>query len=662
MPSRNLDSSGEEVLPVVVGIDLGTTNCAISRFVANNTIECYPLEGREPLLPSALFMGDQFAYGRQALELGLEKPDLLVEAFKRDMGEPHFHRKIRNHWVPPEVLSALLLDEIRARFSKQVEGPCKAVITVPAYFDERRRKATFEAGRLAGLQVTDIVNEPVAAALAELFHSGKLLPKNQSFSKMMVYDLGGGTFDVSVLEVDGAEITTLSSDGDVRLGGRDFDERIVDFISDRFMKQHGIDPRADFGVAQRLWQLAEKAKRELTTNPTAQVSCSFAGMQLDVPITREEFEHLIDPFIERSLDTSLDALEQAGLEWSDMDQILLVGGSSRIPLVAERIAEAAMKKPTLARAPDLAVSMGAALFAARQAFSKIVPLKVVNVNAHSIGIAGVDVNTGRPLNRIIIPRNSRLPASRRQKFVTKAANQRSVDVKIVEGENEDPRYCIPIGKCIATLSPDLPARTEVLVTCRVSTNGTLSVSCVVPLTQESAHAEIRRDGLLELESLPIWRDRLLRGVSHTIEETPDLPMVPPVASPDRTDLDEVTRRIDYLCQLIGERAMTASLPPVMRGQQESLRKAQREYTAIRHLLTEVRRQLAKSQDNLERTKLQSAAAAIRSYLAESEKLFIYSRIAFGAGCVAAGCAPASVTPEAEEAASLKQTLQNWQLN
>ncbi|MCA9241607.1 MAG: Hsp70 family protein, partial [Planctomycetales bacterium] len=277
-------------------------------------------------------------------------------------------------------------------------------------------------------------------------------------------------------------------------------------------------------------------------------------------------------------------------------------------------------------------------------------------------IAGVDVNTGRPLNRIIIPRNSRLPASRRQKFVTKAANQRSVDVKIVEGENEDPRYCIPIGKCIATLSPDLPARTEVLVTCRVSTNGTLSVSCVVPLTQESAHAEIRRDGLLELESLPIWRDRLLRGVSHAIEETPDLPMVAPVASPDRTDLDEVTRRIDYLCQLIGERAMTASLPPVMRKQQESLRKAQREYTAIRYLLTEVRRQLAKSQDNLDRTRLQSAAAAIRSYLAESEKLFIYSRIAFGAGCVSEGCVPTSVAPEAAEAVSLKETLQNWQLN
>lgn len=644
----------------LIGIDLGTTTCSIARLVDDDKLVCYPLEGPSMLLPSALYFGERIEVGRRAYEGGLDDPDSLVEAFKRDMGEPHFHRKIRHQWVPPEVLSALLLDEIRVRYSKQEGGPVKAVITVPAYFDERRRKATFEAGRLAGLEVLDIVNEPVAAALAEFFQQGLLDGDERRAAKLLVYDLGGGTFDVSVLDVAGTEVTTLASDGNVRLGGRDFDEKIVDFVAERFRQTHGIDPRADFGFVRRLWSLAEKAKHELTEQPSTTIVCAFAGMRLGVEITREEFEELIEPYIEQSIDTAMDALAQAGLTWADIDQILLVGGSSRIPAIAKCLKNVSQKEPVLSQAPDLAVCMGAALFAAKSQSKKLAPLKVINVNAHSLGIAGVNIKTGRPANRIIIPRNSRLPATNRQVFVTRVPNQRSVDVKIVEGENEDPTYCVPIGKCIVSLSPGLPERTKIFVTCRVSTNGTLSVSCHVPDAQEGAHVEIRRDGLLDLETLPIWRDRLLRGVSQPQQDTPSLPQVAAVAVPDPLDIDQVVRRVDYLCQELGESCANSTVPPELLSAQRGLLNCRREYLAIQGLLKKVQHELLKSHDMLERARLQSITAALRVHLAESERMFLYSRIAFGARCAEAHCSNPSTEHYAEEVLSLRQEMGRWQ--
>ena len=642
-----------------VGIDLGTTMCAVAQLVDDQAVECYPLAGSSPLLPSALFVTDAVAFGDEALERGLQNPDAVIEAFKRDMGEAHFHRKINNHWVPPEVLSALLLDEIRHRLQSQVDNPRRAVITVPAYFDERRRKATFEAGKLAGFEVIDIVNEPVAAALAELHHAGKLDSAKDQQARVLVYDLGGGTFDVSVLEVDGAEVTTLASDGDVWLGGRDFDERVVNYVAEQFIAAHGVDPRSDFGYAQQLWRFAEQAKCDLSSEQQTVIVCEFAGMRLAVDLSRARFEQLIEPLVERTTLTMEDALEQASLTWDQLDEVLLVGGSSRIPLVARRVKEVSGREPTLSHQPDLAVAMGAALFAGMRGSEKLSPLKVINVNAHSLGIAGVDVTTGRHRNRIIIPRNSRLPARKRQKFVTKMANQRTVEIKIVEGENEDPQYCVPVGKCIATLSPNLPARTEVRVTVRVGSNGTLSVSCQIPATNEGSHVEIRRDGLLELESLPVWRDRLLRGVQPTAMPMPDLPMAPRVESPDALDCGQVVKRIDFLCQAVGQQCERGKLPAAIGSLQESFQAGRREYAAIRHLMGKVRRELAVAADARQRSELQKHAGVLRKYLKESEQGLIFARIALGSAVIAAGEEPSAVAAQADEVRRLQQAMKDW---
>ncbi|QDV72995.1 Hsp70 family protein [Botrimarina mediterranea] len=632
-----------------MGIDLGTTTCAAARLTAVGELSCYLLEDNRYLLPSALHIGDAVVAGEAAFARALDDADGLVDAFKRDMGQPHFNRQVRGHWVPPEVLSALLLEAIRK--TVQADWPTRrAVITVPAYFDERRRKATLEAGRLAGIDVIDIVNEPVAAALAELHHAGRL---NESMieatpSNVVVYDLGGGTFDVSVLRVEGPEITTLASDGDVRLGGRDFDQRIVDYIAERFRDRHGLDPRSDFTLVQRLWRLCERAKHELTAAETTSVNCSLAGKEMSIGLSRAGFVGLIAPLLERTLATSTDALEQAGLTWDRVDQILLVGGSSRIPAVAQMVEAETGIKPTRSHDPDLAVARGAALFAALDHAPSLSRLTVVNVNAHSLGVAGVDPRTGMGVNRIIIPRNSRLPAAKRQKFVTKKAGQKTIKINIVEGENENPDYCVPVGACVATLSPNLPAQTEVIVTCRLGTNGTLSVSCLVPATDEGAHVEIRRDGLLELESLDVWKNRLLgRNLNDQADEksgsVAELPYAPPV---DKDDEEAMVRRVDYLCQSAADLYSGESVSQRAGAARDQWFAAEQEHGALEQILSEVLRDRRRETDQSEQTRLQAAAAALRVQLREAENLLRYSKVAFGGLCLATE----KTLPDAEEMA------------
>lgn len=620
-----------------IGIDLGTVTCAAAKFTSAGELSCFLLEENRYLLPSALYFGSTVEAGEAALRRSLDDPDGVVEAFKRDMGRPHFHRQVRGAWVPPEVLSGMLLDAIR-RVVQADEPARRAVITVPAYFDERRRKATLEAGRLAGIEVVDIVNEPVAAALAELHFTGRLARTGGPAQHVMVYDLGGGTFDVSVLRVEGHEVTTLASDGDVYLGGRDFDQRIVDFVAEEFQRRHGLDPRSDFALAQRLRRLCERAKHELSDLSSTKIECELAGKSLELELTRERFVELIAPLLERTLATSLDAVEQAGLTWETLDQILLVGGSSRIPAVAEWVERETGIEPTRSHDPDLSVARGAALFVAIQSAPALANLRVVNVNAHSLGVSGVDPRTGEKVNRIIIPRNSRLPADKRQKFVTKSAGQRSIKVDIVEGENENPAYCVPVGTCVVTLAPNLPAQTEVLVTCRLGTNGTLSVSCTVPATNQSAHVEIRRDGLLELEPLETWRRRLLGKPAEAAEEgpvsaAPELPYAPPVEDTDVGDADALVRRADYLCQSAAELYVKESLAWQAEAARKQWRSAEIERRALAEGLSRLLSDLRLAQDATRAGALRAEAAQARRQLGELEKLVRFAKVAFGGLCL-----------------------------
>ncbi len=504
---------------VSVGIDVGTTISAAACVDKSGQPATIQSALGERLVPSALYFGDDVIVGDRAMMMGVMDPDAFAECFKRDIGKSHYQREVRQCRVPPEVLTAFLLRHMRANAESRLGSVREAVITVPAYFDEKRRTITQQAAALADLKVTDIINEPTAAAIAYAFQmqqSGdKQFLQGDAPRRIMIYDLGGGTFDVTLLEYSGRTFRTLATDGDVMLGGRDFDERLAALIAERFMEKHGLDPRSDQRDMQKLWQLAQETKHALTTNLSRQVTFSHAGLRIGFEVTRQQFEDAIEPLVERTLTTSAEVLREAALNWSDLDEMLLVGGSSRLPLVSRKLQQMSGRAPRLADNPDEMVAQGAALYAAMLDADSYLDsdsrFSVVNVNAHSLGVLGVNIATNQRINKVIIPRNTPLPASKTRRFVTHRDGQPNVTVRLLEGESEDPLFCMPVGDCVVQLDPPLPKGADIEVSCRYDANGTISVSARIPATRKSAHVELRRDGVSTLEPLEVWRTRLTTG-------------------------------------------------------------------------------------------------------------------------------------------------------
>ena len=338
----------------------------------------------------------------------------------------------------------------------------KVVITVPAFFDEGRRKATQDAGSLAGLEVLDIINEPTAAAVA-FGHDrlSQLKSDNQKFSgreRLLVYDLGGGTFDVTILEIEGRTFRTLATDGDVHLGGRNFDERLFHFLAEKFVDEHTLDPRDDPRDAAQLWIDAERAKRELSDRKTSVVSVRHQGRCVEVELTREKFEDLTIDLLSRTETTTNLVVREAGFKWADIDRVLLVGGSSRIPAVGEMLRRVTGLEPDCSQSADEAVAFGAALYAQMMmqdnSSSPVQSdMKLVNVNSHSLGVVGLHPKNHQRVNVTLIPKNTPLPVKTVKRFQTGKDNQRTVKVAVIEGENPMPEHCIPLGKCVVR---DLP--------------------------------------------------------------------------------------------------------------------------------------------------------------------------------------------------------------
>ncbi|HMO84594.1 MAG TPA: Hsp70 family protein, partial [Lacipirellulaceae bacterium] len=465
-----------------IGIDLGTTMSAVavaSRGSGIHTIR--DAEGRL-LTPSVVHLGQRVSVGAEALAREQTDPGEIADAFKRDMGKAHYHRKLRDYWTPPEVLSAFVLEKLRRDAERELGPVRSATIAVPAYFDEPRRQGTLAAGRLAGFEHVQIINEPTAAALAHFYSCGKRDHAGEfrfPDARIVVFDLGGGTLDVSVLQTEGNAFRTLATDGAVKLGGLDFDKCIVEFVASQFEQRQGFDPRTDPTAMRRLWRDAQEAKHSLSSKQRATVSCRVADLRLGVDLSREQFEQLIERYMVVALQTCQEALQRAGLTWGEVDDVLLVGGSSRVPMVARRMEELSGRKPLMVGSPDEAVAQGAAIFAATQVDGFLPPMEIVNVNAHSLGIAGIDVQTNQPINKILIPRNTPLPTSGQYRFVTKAAGQPAVTIRLLEGESENPKNCTTVAHCAIELESNLPARTEILVTCCYGSDGVISTSAFI---------------------------------------------------------------------------------------------------------------------------------------------------------------------------------------
>jgi molecular chaperone DnaK len=405
-----------------------------------------------------------------------------------------------------------VLNKLRQDARRHLGDFGKAVITVPAYFDEVRRKATQDAGYMAGFEVADIINEPTAAAIAFGFQRGYLRPGEDPEEKqrVLVYDLGGGTFDVTVMEIGRREFLTLATDGDVQLGGQDWDQRLVDYVSEEFMRQHGLDPREDPNAAGRLWRDCEEAKRTLSARSRAVIACDYQSRNLRVEVPRAKFHEMTQDLLDRTAFTTKQTLQAAGLAWKDMDRVLLVGGSTRMASVVDMLRGLSGMEPDRSVSPDEAVAHGAALHAGlllQRARGSTPAFRVQNVNSHSLGVVAADPATRRLRNAILIPRNTPLPAAAKRVFRTQKPSQKSILVQIIEGESPSPEECSHIGKCsVNPLPPRLPPQTPVEVRFHYAEDGRLTVD--VSVAGARLRNEMHRENSLNQEQLDEWRGHI----------------------------------------------------------------------------------------------------------------------------------------------------------
>ena len=501
-----------------IGIDLGTTYSVVAYLDATGR-PATVLNGTGDLLtPSALFFDDDgVVVGKEAVKNWVFGPESYIECFKRDMGSMYARRKIRGIEVPPEILSAFVLERLKQDAERRLGPISQAVITVPAFFDETRRKATQDAGRLVSLDVLDIINEPTAAALAYGHLQGRFRrgsPDGESKPmRVLVYDLGGGTFDVTILELAGAQFRTLATDGDVCLGGKDFDERLVNYVAEQFMAAQGVDPRSDPQDAAQLWLDAQEAKHTLSERSKATVVCIHAGIRMRIDVTRQRFEDLTRDLLERTETTTTLVVKQAGLTWPQIDRVLLVGGSGRMPMIGQMLRNVTGKEPDCSLSPDEVVAHGAAIYAAMlagdAANAQQTPCKLINVNSHSLGVVGTNSRTQQKVNAVLIPKNSPLPCRAARTFWTASPDQRNVQVVVVEGESRRPEACIALGECIVRdLPPGLPQNTAVEVEYAYGADGRISVSARIPSIRYSQRVEIQRNAGRDLSDLGAWRARL----------------------------------------------------------------------------------------------------------------------------------------------------------
>lgn len=498
----------------LVGIDLGTTFSAIATLDDRGQPQTLPNRDGDMLLPSAVLLEDDTTaiVGQPALDVALERPDHVATLIKRHMGLTSYGRPVAGREFRPETLSAIILRKLVQDAELRLGPINQAVITVPAYFDDTRRKATQDAGRIAGLDVIDIIDEPTAAALAYSFQPGHGLPPDLE-SNVLVYDLGGGTFDVSLVRLSQHRFVTLAIEGDVRLGGKDWDDRIAEYVAQQFIKAHGEDPRTDPQTVAALMSSAERAKRTLSKLNQTTITCTHNGRKLAVSLTRADFESLTRDLLIRTRLTTQQVLRQAALSWEQIDRVLLVGGSTHMPMCGVMLRDLCGREVDDSLAVSEVVARGAAIHAgivaSRQvemqsmldpgAVEALADVVEVNVNAHSLGIE-VKREQGR-FNDILIPKNTQLPTAASRVYCTLADNQSRVRVKVVQGEAQQADACISIGECwVEGLPPNLPKGSPIQVRCAVGSNGLVEVMALDMTSGKMARTEIHRSsGLSEAE-------------------------------------------------------------------------------------------------------------------------------------------------------------------
>ena len=494
----------------IIGIDLGTTNSCVAVMEGGEPVVITNSEGARttPSVVSFQANGERLV-GQIAKRQAITNPEHTIISIKREMGTDH-KTHVDDKVYSPQEISAMILQKIKADAEAYLgESVTQAVITVPAYFNDAQRQATKDAGRIAGLEVLRIINEPTAASLAYG------LDKTDHSEKIFVYDLGGGTFDVSILELGDGVFEVLSTNGDTHLGGDDFDQKIIDYIANDFKSQYGIDLRNDKSAVQRLKEAAEKAKIELSSSMQTNINLPFitadatGPKHIDMNLTRAKFNELTHDLVQRSIEPMKKALSDAGLSIGQIDKVILVGGSTRIPAVQEAVKNFTGKEPSKGVNPDECVAMGAAIQAGVLT-GEVKDVLLLDVTPLTLGIETLG-GVATPL----IERNTTIPAKKSQVFSTAADGQTSVEIHVVQGERQMASDNKTLGRfTLSGIAPAPRGIPQIEVTFDIDANGIVKVSAMDKGTGKEANITITASTNLSEEEV----DKAVKEAEKFAEE------------------------------------------------------------------------------------------------------------------------------------------------
>ena len=512
----------------VLGIDLGTTFSAMSVVDRYGKATIVPNANGRPTTPSVVHFYDQDAcvVGEEAVKMVVVDPLNVVRFIKRSMGDQDFQLEFHGRVYTPQEISAIILKKLKEDAEEALGKPVEdAVITVPAYFNSAQRDATHEAGVLAGLNVLQVINEPTAAAIAYGIEAVG------GFRRVLVFDLGGGTFDVTLMEIDGISFRTLQSDGNAELGGKDWDDRLVNHVADVFYERFGADPRDDLHSYQELYERCLAAKIALSTLPRAAINVNYRGKRMVVRVTREEFEAMSADLLHQCEETCGLILDRAALTWNEIQEVLLVGGSTRMPMVSSMLERLANRSIKAAMNPDECVAMGAGLagvlrhrpdhpgmIAQRKDIARRrraqernttldedstvtapiepAPTSIRDITSHALGAVVLDRNQNKRVVTLI-PSATEVPCEKRTRFGYAYDNMTGVRLQVTEGEGMDIDEVKIIGEVILDKLPPRPKGTPIEVTYRYNVNQILEVDMMDVETRALTRARIRLVGALE---------------------------------------------------------------------------------------------------------------------------------------------------------------------